>query len=73
MLTKVTSTTNVITVIDIKYNWNVDHLRLVPAKEISTLVPTGTESGSLTVRPIESETPQTVNAPVKKGDILGKA
>ncbi|MCH5191651.1 MAG: D-alanyl-D-alanine carboxypeptidase [Oscillospiraceae bacterium] len=73
VLTKVTSTTDVVTVIDIKYNWNVDHLRLVPAKEISTLVPTGTESGSLTVRPIESETPQTVNAPVQKGDILGKA
>lgn len=73
VLTKVTSTTDVVTVIDIKYNWNVDHLRLVPAKEISTLVPTGTESGSLTVRPIESETPHTVNAPVQKGDILGKA
>lgn len=73
VLTKVTSTTDVVTVVDVKYNWNVDHLRLVPAKEISTLVPTGTESGSLTVRPIESETPKTVAAPIKKGDILGKA
>lgn len=73
VLTKVTSTTDVVTVIDVEYNWKTDHLRLVPAKEISTLVPIGTEAGSLEVRPVESETPKTVKAPVKKGDVLGKA
>lgn len=73
VLKKVTNTTDVITVVNVEYNWKVDHLRLVPAKEISTLVPTGTESGSLTVRVVESETPKTVKAPIKKGDVLGKA
>lgn len=73
VLTKVTSTTDVVTVVDVKYNWNVDHLRLLPAEELSALVPSGTQSGSLVVRPIESETPTEVKAPIKKGDVLGKA
>lgn len=73
VLTKVTNTTDVVTVVNVKYNWKVDHLRLLPAKEISALVPSGTESGSLVIRPIESETPKVVKAPIKKGDALGKA
>ncbi len=73
VLTKVTNTTDVVTVVDIKYNWKVDHLRLLPAKEISALVPSGTETGSLVVRPIESETPKVVKAPIKKGEVVGKA
>ena len=73
VLTKVTNTTDVVTVVDVKYNWKVDHLRLLPAKEISALVPSGTESGSLVIRPIEGDTPKVVKAPIKKGDVLGKA
>ena len=73
VLTKVTNTTDVVTVVDVKYNWKVDHLRLLPAKEMSALVPSGTESGSLVIRPIASETPEVVKAPIKKGDVLGKA
>lgn len=73
VLTKVTNTTDVVTVVDVKYNWKVDHLRLLPAKEMSALVPSGTESGSLVIRPIESETPKVVKAPIEKGDVIGKA
>lgn len=72
-LTKITNTTDVVTVVDVEYNWKVDHLRLLPAKEISALVPTGTQAGSLVIRPIESETPKVVQAPIKKGDVIGKA
>ena len=72
-LTKITITTDVVTVVDVKYNSKIDHLRLLPAKELSALVPLGTESGSLIIRPIESETPKVVKAPIKKGDVLGKA
>ena len=72
-LTKVTDKTDVVTVVDVKYNSKVDHLRLVPAEEISALVPLGTQSGSLVTRPIENETPKVVKAPIKKGDVIGKA
>lgn len=72
-LTKITNTTDVVTVVDVKYNSKTDHLRLLPAEELSALVPLGTESGSLIIRPIENETPKEVKAPVKKGDVIGKA
>ncbi len=72
-LTKITNTTDVVTVVDVKYNSKIDHLRLLPAEELSALVPLGTESGSLIIRPIESETPKVVKAPIKKGEVLGKA
>ena len=72
-LTKITNTTDVVTVVDVEYNWKIDHLRLLPAEEMSALVPTGTQAASLLIRPIESETPKVVKAPIKKGDILGKA
>mgnify|MGYP003287722230 CR=1 FL=1 len=72
-LTKITNTTDVVTVVDVKYNSKVDHLRLLPKEELSALVPLGTESGSLIIRPLESETPKVVKAPIKKGDVLGKA
>ena len=72
-LTKITNTTDVVTVVDVEYNSKIDHLRLLPAEELSALVPLGTESGSLIVRPIENETPKEVKAPIKKGDVLGKA
>lgn len=73
VLTKVTSKTDIVTVVDVKYNWKTDHLALVPEEEISALVPTGTETGSLQIRLIEKETPKSVNAPIKKGDVIGKA
>lgn len=72
-LTKITNTTDVVTVVDVEYNSKIDHLRLLPAEELSALVPLGTESGSLIIRPIENETPKTVKAPIKKGDVIGKA
>ncbi len=72
-LTKITNTTDVVTVVDVEYNSKIDHLRLLPKEELSALVPLGTESGSLIVRPIENETPKVVKAPIKKGDVLGKA
>lgn len=73
VLTKVTSKTDIVTVVDVKYNWKTDHLALVPEEEISALVPIGTQTGSLQIRVIEKETPKTVNAPIKKGDVIGKA
>jgi D-alanyl-D-alanine carboxypeptidase (penicillin-binding protein 5/6) len=72
-LTKITNTTDVVTVVDVNYNSKVDHVRLLPAEELSALVPVGTESGSLIVRPVEGETPESINAPVKKGQVIGKA
>lgn len=72
-LTKVTNKNDVIKVVEVKYNSKVDHLRLLPAEELSALVPIGTDSHNVIVRAIESETPNPAKAPIKKGDVLGKA
>lgn len=72
-LTKIADPSQIATVIDIKLSWSVDHVRLVPEKEVTALVPTGTDSTSVMLEVIPEETPTTVNAPVKKGEVIGKA
>ena len=50
-----------------------DYVSLVPAQEVSALVPSGVNEGSLLIEPIPEKTKEYVNAPVKKGDQLGRA
>ncbi len=40
-LTKIADLSQIATVIDVKLSWSVDHVRLVPEKEVTALVPTG--------------------------------
>ena len=62
------------TVADIKLNYcaAADRLRLVPEKEVTALVPSEINSGDVLIVPDE-DTVTEINAPVKKGDILGAA
>lgn len=72
-LQKVADTTKIVTVIDVKLSFEADHVRLVPAQDVTVLVPVGTDSGSVLVEAIPEDTPTVINAPVKKGDVIGKA
>lgn len=72
-LQRISDPNEIITVVDVKRSWNVDHIRLVPEKEVTALVPVGTDSTSVLVEVIREETPSVVKAPIKKGDVLGKA
>lgn len=72
-LTKVADSTQIATVVDVKLSWNVDHVRLVPESEVTALVPVGNNESSVLLEVIPEETPKEVNAPIKKGDVLGKA
>ena len=72
-LSTVASTTQTITVIDVDLSWKVDHVRLIPSEDLTILVPTGNDEGSVMITPIESETPKSINAPVEKGQVIGKA
>lgn len=72
-LSTVVSSTTTVTVIDVDLSWDTDHLRLVPANDLSLLVPTGNDAGSVMVKVIEDRTPEKISAPVKQGDIIGKA
>lgn len=70
---KISDPLQVATVVDVRLSWKTDHVRLVPESEVTALVPVGTDSGSVLLEVIPEETPKTVDAPVKKGQVLGKA
>lgn len=57
--------------VGINYSWKTDHVQLKPKEDFRTLVPTGTDEGSVLIEPINK--PGTVNAPVKAGDVACKA
>ncbi len=58
--------------IDLEFAWNKDKLLLVPEKDFSTMVPTEISAASVLITP-NDDVPTTVEAPVKKGDVLGTA
>ncbi len=72
-MTKVADTTRIVTVVDVRLSSDADHVRLVPETEVTALVPVGNDENSVLIEAIPEETPTTVEAPVKKGDVLGKA
>lgn len=72
-MTKVADTTRIVTVVDVRLSSDADHVRLVPETEVTALVPVGNDENSVLIEAIPEETPTTVDAPVKKGDVLGKA
>ncbi len=64
---------DVVTVVDVDLAKNVDHVRLVPGEEASALVPAGVDPTSILIEPIKSSIPKDIKAPIKAGDVLGKA
>lgn len=56
--------------VKIKYVWNQDRLLLSPEKDFSTILPNDVDPSSVIVTP---NLPKEVEAPVKKGDVIGTA
>lgn len=52
---------------------NFDYVSLVPAASVTALVPVGVNAESVLIAPYEEITRSVVDAPVKRGDVLGKA
>ena len=59
--------------VEVKLSGEYDYVSLVPAQEVSALVPSGVNAESLLYEPIPELTPSSVNAPIKKGDVIGRA
>lgn len=72
-LEKIADVSHIVTVVDVKLSFDADHVRLVPASDVTALVPTGNDENSVLIEPIKEETPKQINAPVKKGQVIGKA
>lgn len=62
----------VITVLDVKYSWATDFLELVPSEDVAALVPSNLDASSVYIQP-DTNTPEFVKAPVKKGEKIGTA
>ena len=50
-----------------------DYVSLVPAENVSALVPSGVGAESVLIEPISELTAEKIDAPVKKGEVLGRA
>lgn len=72
-LVAVSDTTQIVGQVPVKYAKTTDYLTLSPAETVYSLVPVGTDSGSLLVEPIEDTVPEFVKAPVKKGEVICRA
>ncbi len=72
-LEKIADTSKIVTVVDVKLSFDADHVRLVPANDVTAIVPVGNGEDSVLIEPIEEETPKSINAPVKKGEKVGTA
>ncbi len=69
-LVAIADTTRVVGEVPVKYAKSVDYITLSPAETVYSLVPKGTDSGSLLVELVDA--PEAIKAPVRKGDIICK-
>ena len=66
--------TKMVTEVEVKYGaGKVDHVKLVPQKECTALVPVNVDSQSVYIEPVKGSIPDYIEAPVKKGDVIGEA
>ncbi len=72
-LKPVVTRTQIVTVVDLKLASGTDVIRLVPEKEIYALVPSGVGADNVLIQPVEGSLPETIEAPVEKGQIVGQA
>lgn len=72
-LKTVAKTSQIVTVIDVKAGKDADHVGLVPANDVTALVPSSADYSSVLIEPIEGSVKENVIAPVYKGDAMGQA
>ena len=58
--------------VKVNYAKSTDFVSLVPAETVYSLVPLGTNKGSVLVEPVPESIPESVDAPIKKGDVICK-
>ncbi len=69
----VANTTTYVGEVKVNLSSEFDYVSLIPAENVSALVPSGVNAQSVLVEPISELTLEKVDAPVKKGDKLGRA
>ena len=69
----VCDTVQPVTSINVENSWSTDHVRLVPKESKKLLVPDWMDSSNITLEPVEGTVPETMEAPIEKGQVIGKA
>lgn len=69
-LVAICDTNQIVAQLPIKYAKDTDYITLSPAETVYSLVPSGTDSSSLLVEIVDGSAPETLKAPIKKGDVI---
>lgn len=72
-LKTICSTTDVIDVVNVDLARKTDHVRLVPANDVSTLMPANIDSSQLEIKTVPGSLDTDLKAPIKAGTVLGQA
>lgn len=69
----VCDTVQPVTAINVEHSWSTDHVRLVPKESKKLLIPDWMDSSNVTLELVEGTVPETMEAPIEKGQVIGKA
>ena len=72
-LKTVVSTTDIIDVVDVALAKKTDHIRLVPANDVSALMPANLDTTQLEIKTVPGSVPSSLKAPIKAGTVIGQA
>ncbi|MBR3768561.1 MAG: D-alanyl-D-alanine carboxypeptidase [Clostridia bacterium] len=72
-LRMVANTSTYVGEVNVRLSKEFDYVSLVPVENVNALVPAGVNAESVFIEPIAELTKPSVDAPVKKGDLLGRA
>lgn len=69
----VLSSAEVTAEVKVRLSAKTDHLALVPAQDLYAFVPTGVDENSVLVKVVDGTLPESVDAPIRKGDKVAEA
>lgn len=72
-LKNICTTTDVVDVVNVNLARKTDHVRLVPASDVSTLMPANLDTSLLEIKTVPGSVPTDLKAPIKAGTVLGQA
>ena len=69
----VADTNQIVDVVKVSLSKKADKVDLVPQKNVTALVPTGLDASGVMLKTIPGTVPKSIDAPIKKGQVIGKA
>ncbi len=64
---------DIVAVVHVNLGKDTDHVRLVPEKEVTALIPSSVDASGISLEVIPGSVPEDLHAPLKEGKVVGKA